>query len=61
MIQVSHVTKKFRSKIVLDDVSMCCHQGVYGILGPNGAGKTTLMRCMMGLYPINDGDRKSVV
>ena len=55
MIQVSHVTKKFRSKIVLDDVSMCCHQGVYGILGPNGAGKTTLMRCMMGLYPINDG------
>ena len=46
MIQVSHVTKKFRSKIVLDDVSMCCHQGVYGILGPNGAGKT---------------DRKSVV
>lgn len=33
MIQVSHVTKKFRSKIVLDDVSMCCHQGYMGFSG----------------------------
>lgn len=55
MIEVNQVTKKFRSKTVLDHVTLCCHRGIYGILGPNGAGKTTLMRCMMGLYPVNAG------
>lgn len=55
MIEVDNVTKKFRSKTVLDGVTLSCHRGIYGILGPNGAGKTTLMRCMMGLYPINGG------
>ena len=55
MIEVNQVTKKFRSKTVLDHVTLCCHRGIYGILGPNGAGKTTLMRCMMGLYPVQSG------
>lgn len=55
MIQVKYLKKKFRTKTVLDNVTLCCHHGIYGILGPNGAGKTTLMRCMMGLYPVNDG------
>lgn len=55
MIEVNQVTKKFRSKTVLDHVTLSCHRGIYGILGPNGAGKTTLMRCMMGLYPVQSG------
>lgn len=52
MIRVNHLTKRFRKRTVLDDVSLHFGEGVYGILGPNGAGKTTLMRCMMGLYPV---------
>lgn len=55
MIQVSYLKKRFGRKTVLDNVTLCCHRGIYGILGPNGAGKTTLMRCMMGLYSVSEG------
>lgn len=58
MIELNQVTKKFRQKKVLEQISLQLENGVYGLLGPNGAGKTTLLRCLLGLYPLNGGEIK---
>lgn len=42
--KVEHVSKAYKSKEVIKDISMVFESGVIGLLGPNGAGKTTLMR-----------------
>jgi ABC-2 type transport system ATP-binding protein len=43
------VTKRFRSCVALDDVSITLEHGhVMGLVGPNGAGKTTLIRILVG-------------
>lgn len=50
MITAEHLTKKYRRKIAVDDVSFSVETGkVTGFLGPNGAGKSTTMRLMLGL------------
>lgn len=50
MIEVKHLTKKYRSKLAVDDLSFEVQTGkVTGFLGPNGAGKSTTMRLMLGL------------
>ena len=44
MIEVSHLTKKYGSRLAVDDISFTVEDGViYGLLGPNGAGKSTIM------------------
>jgi ABC-2 type transport system ATP-binding protein len=50
MIQAEHLSKKYRKKIAVDDLSFEVATGkVTGFLGPNGAGKSTTMRLMLGL------------
>lgn len=50
MIKAEHLSKKFRRKVAVDDVSFAVESGkVTGFLGPNGAGKSTTMRLMLGL------------
>lgn len=51
MFEIRNLTKKFKNKIVLSDISLSLENGVYGLLGANGAGKTTLLRCITQLYP----------
>ena len=48
-LQISHVTKEFRDKKAVDDVSLTLTPGVWGLLGANGSGKTTLMRIIAGI------------
>ena len=49
MLEISHVTKKYRDKEALSDVSLTIPQGqIVGLLGENGAGKTTMMKCILG-------------
>ncbi|GAT74625.1 ABC transporter ATP-binding protein [Microbacterium hydrocarbonoxydans] len=44
VIEVQHLTKRYKEKRALDDVSLRIEGGaIYGLLGRNGAGKTTLM------------------
>lgn len=44
VIEVSHLTKRFRDTVALDDVTFALEgDTIYGLLGRNGAGKTTLM------------------
>jgi ABC-type multidrug transport system ATPase subunit len=54
LLRVEGITKKFRDRSVLKDVSFTVHTGeVLGLIGPNGAGKTTLFECLAGLIPAN--------
>lgn len=50
MIKAEHLSKHYRKKIAVDDISFVVETGkVTGFLGPNGAGKSTTMRLMLGL------------
>lgn len=50
MIVAEGLTKIYRKKTAVDDVSFQVETGkVTGFLGPNGAGKSTTMRLMLGL------------
>ena len=57
ILQISHVTKTFGSRIAVNNVTFSVHQGeIFGFLGPNGAGKTTTMKMICGLTEITKGD-----
>lgn len=43
-LTANNITKKYGSKMALDDFSFTFKEGIYGLLGPNGAGKSTLMK-----------------
>lgn len=50
MIKASHLSKKYKKKLAVSDLSFEVKTGkVTGFLGPNGAGKSTTMRLMLGL------------
>ncbi|MDE6851716.1 MAG: ATP-binding cassette domain-containing protein, partial [Lachnospiraceae bacterium] len=49
-MKIENVSKNFRRKKVLREVTCNLQSGTYGLLGPNGAGKTTLMRCITNFY-----------
>lgn len=56
-LSISHLTKSFGDKVVLDDVSLEIEKGdIFGILGVSGAGKSTLVRCINGLETIDKGE-----
>lgn len=56
ILRAEHLRKSFRTRKVVDNVSMSVASGeVVGLLGPNGAGKTTSFYMMVGLIPIGDG------
>ena len=49
MLELSKVTKHYRSKTALRDVDLKVGPGeIVGLFGENGAGKTTLMKCILG-------------
>jgi ABC-type multidrug transport system ATPase subunit len=55
-VRVEGVVKKFRSKVVVDNVILEVFKNeILTILGPNGSGKTTLMNCLLGIYEADGG------
>lgn len=49
-VQVQHVTKTYRRRTVVDDVSLSIARGeTLGILGTNGAGKSTTVEMIAGI------------
>jgi ABC-2 type transport system ATP-binding protein len=50
VIEVEHLTKRYRRATAVDDLSFSVPRGrITGFLGPNGAGKTTTLRVLLGL------------
>ena len=55
-IQVSHLTKRYGTRTVVNDLSFTIEKGeVFGLLGHNGAGKSTTIDCILGLRRKNEG------
>lgn len=56
MLEIKNVTKAFKDKSVLDNVSLNIdHGSIFGLVGVNGAGKSTLLRSIAGIYSLDDG------
>ena len=56
LLEVSHLTKRYRTFTALTDLSFHVDSGeIVGLLGPNGAGKTTTLRCISGIIRPSEG------
>ena len=57
IVEIEHLTKKFGSRVVVDDVSFVVQPGtILGLLGPNGAGKSTVINMIVGLLRKTAGE-----
>jgi len=53
MIRLEHLSKTFKKRVALEDLSLEIRQGeIFGLLGHNGAGKSTTLGMLLGqIYP----------
>jgi len=59
LLEIQHISKSFKKRKVVDDVSFTVESGqIVGLLGPNGAGKTTSFYMVVGLVKPDEGDVK---
>lgn len=50
ILQTRNLTKKYKSKVVVDNLNIQIHKGeIFGLLGPNGAGKSTTMNMICSI------------
>ncbi|MBE2247846.1 MAG: LPS export ABC transporter ATP-binding protein [Candidatus Competibacteraceae bacterium] len=57
VLSARNLVKKYKSRTVVDNVSVQVEQGeIVGLLGPNGAGKTTSFYMIVGMIQPNQGD-----
>lgn len=56
MIEVKNISKKYGSKLALDNINFSLKDGeILGFLGPNGAGKSTTMNIITGYISSTTG------
>ncbi|MER7928897.1 ectoine/hydroxyectoine ABC transporter ATP-binding protein EhuA [Streptomyces sp. NPDC096057] len=56
LIRLDHVTKRFGSNTVLDDLDFSVESGKHvTLIGPSGSGKTTILRLLMTLTKPDEG------
>lgn len=54
-LSIKKLSKRFGSKVAVNNISVSLQPGVYGLLGANGAGKTTLMRMICSVLKPTSG------
>ncbi len=55
-LEMRGVCKSFPGVKALDHAQLCLRPGkVHALMGENGAGKSTLMKCMFGIYTMDEG------
>ena len=56
ILKVEGVSKQIKNRKILDNISFSIFENeIVGLIGPNGAGKSTIMKCITGLYHMNEG------
>ncbi|MBI0580351.1 galactose/methyl galactoside ABC transporter ATP-binding protein MglA [Neobacillus cucumis] len=56
LLEMLNITKRFPGVIALQNVSLKVKAGsVHALMGENGAGKSTLMKCLFGIYSMDEG------
>lgn len=56
LLQIESLTKRFRSVVAVDELSLEVESGeLVGLIGPNGAGKSTMMGCIAGILASDEG------
>ena len=59
VLEMTDVCKSFPGVKALDHAQLKLHPGkVHALMGENGAGKSTLMKCMFGIYKMDEGQIK---
>ena len=57
VLEMRDVYKAFPGVIALNGVQLKLKPGkVHALMGENGAGKSTLMKCMFGIYTMDEGE-----
>ncbi|MFA9462775.1 MAG: sugar ABC transporter ATP-binding protein [Velocimicrobium sp.] len=57
MLEMRGISKSFPGVKALDNVTIKVRPGtVHALMGENGAGKSTLMKCLFGIYKMDEGE-----
>ena len=56
-LEMKNIAKSFPGVKALDNVQLSVRPGtVHALMGENGAGKSTLMKCLFGIYKMDQGE-----
>lgn len=55
-LTLNNVTRVYKQKIAINEISLHLTPGIYGLIGPNGAGKSTLMRMLAQVLRPTEGE-----
>ena len=57
ILEMHGISKSFPGVKALDNVNLSVRPGtVHALMGENGAGKSTLMKCLFGIYKMDEGE-----
>ena len=56
-LEMKNISKSFPGVKAQDNVQLSVRPGtVHALMGENGAGKSTLMKCLFGIYKMDQGE-----